>query len=65
MRVLEETYGTKHPLTISAYNEVLRIEALEEASAAVEPTHVTHGRLAQTHRSGQDGHPCWNCNHKS
>jgi hypothetical protein len=47
MRMLEETYGTKHPLTISALNEVLRIEALEQAAATVEPTHVTMGRLAR------------------
>jgi hypothetical protein len=35
------------PLTIRAHNEILRIEALEEAAAAVVPVHVTMGRLTR------------------
>jgi hypothetical protein len=49
MRILEQTYGTNHALTIDAYQEVLRIQVIEDAAAAVvTPFHVTIGRLSRS-----------------
>jgi uncharacterized caspase-like protein len=48
MRIIEETYGTNHALTKSAYQEVLRIQAIEDAAMAqVVPDHIAMGRLAR------------------
>jgi hypothetical protein len=46
MRFVEQTYGTNHFLTKNAYQEVLRIQALEEAKAHDVPIHIAMGRLA-------------------
>jgi hypothetical protein len=44
MRFVKQTYGTNHFLTKSAYQEVLRIQALGEAKAHDVPIHIAMGR---------------------
>jgi hypothetical protein len=46
MRLVEQTYGTNHFVTKSAYQEVLCTQAPEEAKAHDVPIYVAMGRLA-------------------